>query len=137
MDIFFTDPTEIPLPPADVRIRELRAEPYPDGRRLRVTLEVDPFQKRPSAQVVIYDAAGEEMAETSIVESMTRKMEFTMHLRRASPGEAYRLEALLYYAEMEQPDSAEAPVKPIERNVVDQAACSFRLETPAGDQATK
>ena len=66
MDIFFQDPSEIPLPPEEVRIREVRAEPWPDGQRVRVYLEVDPFQQRPNADVKITDAAGEEEAQASI-----------------------------------------------------------------------
>ena len=42
MDIFFQDPTDIPLPPEEVRIRELTAEPWPDGRRVRVYVELTP-----------------------------------------------------------------------------------------------
>ena len=39
MDIFFQDPGAIPLPPDDVKIVELRAEPWPDNRRVKVYLE--------------------------------------------------------------------------------------------------
>ena len=56
MDIFFQDPTEVPLPPNEVRIRALRAETYPDGQRVRVYLEVDPSQQRPSADLAIRDS---------------------------------------------------------------------------------
>jgi hypothetical protein len=54
MDIFFADPSEVPLPPNEVRIRELNVEPWPDGNRLRVYLEVDPFQKRPNADLTFW-----------------------------------------------------------------------------------
>ena len=58
MDIFFRDPSEIPLPPDEVRIRVLHADPYPDGQRVRIHLEVDPFQRRPNADVRITNAPG-------------------------------------------------------------------------------
>lgn len=97
MDIFFQDPNEIPLPPAEVRILEFRAAPYPDGRRVRVYLEVTPFQKRPSADVWVRDAGGATVAEITIIESMTRKMEFTVHLRTPNPQGTHSLEASVYY----------------------------------------
>jgi hypothetical protein len=44
MDIFFHDPTDIPLPPAEVRIRQFKGEPWPDGRRVKLTLELTLFE---------------------------------------------------------------------------------------------
>lgn len=126
MDIFFQDPSEIPLPPEEVRIRELRAEPWPDGRRVRIYLEVDPFQKRPSAEVSISDATGVEVAQVSVIETMNRKMEFTMHLSQPRPNGPYTVHVLLYYAVLE-PEMPEQEPKPIERSVVDTAAKNFEL----------
>ena len=122
MDIFFQDPTEVPLPPEEVRIRELRAQPYPDGQRLRIYLEVDPSQRRPSADLVIRDSTGSEVTNTSIVESMYRKMEITMHLRRPQPGERYTLSAVVFF--VRQPPEGEEP-DPRQRQVVDSREISF------------
>lgn len=97
MDIFFQDPTETPLPPGDVRIRQFTATPWPDGRRVRIYLEVDPFQKRPSAEVAILNELQEVVAEVSVIESMIRKMEFNMHLRHANPVGKYTVEVKVYY----------------------------------------
>jgi hypothetical protein len=124
MDIFFTDPSEIPLPPEQVRIRELRADPSPDGKRVRVYLEVDPFQKRPSVDLAILDQEGEEIATASIIESMTRKMELTMHLRRGVPGNSFTLHATLYFAALPEFD-AEQGSAPIERTQVDSTEIQF------------
>jgi len=116
MDIFFQDPTEVPLPPDEVRIRALRAETYPDGQRVRVYLEVDPSQQRPSADLAIRDSTGNEVTNTSIVESMYRKMELTMHLRRPQSGETYTLSALVFF--VQQPPEGEEP-DPQLRQIVD------------------
>jgi hypothetical protein len=124
MDIFFTDTSEIPLPPEQVRIRELRADPSPDGKRVRVYLEVDPFQKRPSVDLAILDQEGEEIATASIIESMTRKMELTMHLRRGVPGNSFTLHATLYFAALPEFD-AEQGSAPIERTQVDSTEIQF------------
>jgi len=116
MDIFFQDPTEVPLPPDEVRIRALRAETYPDGQRVRVYLEVDPSQQRPSADLAIRDSAGNEVTNASIVESMYRKMELTMHLRHPQPGETYTLSAVIFF--VQQPPAGEEP-DPRLRQIVD------------------
>jgi hypothetical protein len=103
VDIFFQDPNEIRLPPDEVRIRDLRAQTLPDGRRVHVYLEVDPFQKRPSAELTISDVAGNRLATASVIESMTRKMELTMHLRgreaSVEPTQegGYTLQVVLFY----------------------------------------
>ena len=99
MDNFFQDSFENPLPPDEVRIRELRAEPWPDGRRVRIYLEVDPFQKRPSAEVIITDSEAVVVAQASVIESMAHKIEFNMHLRQAQPGGRYTVSAILFYSE--------------------------------------
>jgi hypothetical protein len=114
MDIFFQDPSEIPLPPDEIRIRRLQAEAWPDGRRIRVFIEVDPFQKPPNADVFILDPNGEEAAQASIIESITRKMEFTLHLRRPADNGDYLLRAVLYYTEPIPDPQNEAEQTPLE-----------------------
>ena len=91
MDIFFTDPSEAPLPPDEMRIRSLRAEPYPDGRRVKVLLEVTPFQQRPSFELAIIDDSDREVACASIVEIMLPKIDLVMHLRGRQGGGRYTL----------------------------------------------
>jgi hypothetical protein len=133
MDIFFQDPSEVPLPPNEVRIRELRAEPWPDGRRVLVYLEVDPFQKRPSAEVEITNSDGQIVSHASVIESMSRKMEITMHLRQAQIGGEYRLAVNVFYTDpipMPEEGETEPPVLP-EPRVVDTAEALFVIE-PSG-----
>ena len=127
MDIFFTDPSEVPLPPAEVRIRALNVELWPDGKRLRVYLEVEPFQKRPNADLTLIDSAGHELSSAFIIESMTRKIELVMHLRAAAQG-LCTLQAVLYYASLPEPgaEGATAEIK-VERQVVDTRLVSFEL----------
>ena len=139
MDIFFQDPAEMPLPPGEVRIRVLRAEPWPDGRRVRIYLEVDPFQKRPSIEIAITDSQGAKVSQTSVIESMTRKMEFNMHLRQAQPGGQYMVSAVLYYSdpfpeprstEGEQEPELSAPEEPLslpETRSVDKSETTFSI----------
>ena len=84
------------MTPEETRITSLRAEQYPDGQRLHVNLEITPFQKRPCIEVALFNGDGDEVASTSIVEPMTWKIEFTMHLRSENRN-PYTVEAKLFY----------------------------------------
>jgi hypothetical protein len=126
MDLFLMDSDQIPLPPDQVRIRQLSAAPYPDGGRVRVLVEVDAFQKRPSVDLAIVDDQGQELAATSILESVTRRMEVVMHLRRPPAAGRYRLHALLYFVRLQPPESA-AGESPVERLDADRAQAEFEI----------
>ena len=127
MDIFFNDPDEIPLPPEEVRIRKLTAEPWPGDKLIHVYIEVDPFQKRPNADLFIRNESGEIAASASIIESMHRKIELTMHLPDSSPGEGYTLDAKLYFAEIIEGNDSNQETKPINKQVVDRSEIQFRI----------
>jgi len=91
------------LPPEEVSITELTAEPYEDGQRIRVNIEISPFEKRPHLTVTLSDTKKQEISQTSFVEPMTWKLEFTMHLRTEPAKGPLDLEARLFY-----PDGPEA-----------------------------
>lgn len=130
MDIFFSDPDAIPLPPDDVRIQELRAEPWPDNRRVRVYLEITPFQQRPDGNIIIKDAEGQEVANVSIIETIDPKMEFTLHLRGPVRPGTYQVTATLFYQAKDEDQEAGALSSPDERKqrVVDQATTQFSIQ---------
>ena len=110
MDFFFPELNPdnegvIPLPPADMRILDLKAEPVQDNgpTRLRVYVDVTAFQQRPYLDVTLLNAQGQEIASVNIIEPMSRKNVFTMHLRGPQQIGAFSLSARLFYPE--QPDS--------------------------------
>lgn len=96
MEFFFPEDNLTRAVPEETKISTLSAQPYPDGRRLRVNLEITPFQKRPYIEVILSDSNGAEVASTSIVEPMSWKLEFTMHIR-GELSNPYSLNARLYY----------------------------------------
>jgi hypothetical protein len=96
MDFFFPEDHLDRATPEETRITSLSAEPYPDGYRLHVNIEMTPFQNRPHLEVTLSNGVGDEVASASVVEPLTWKIEFTMHIR----GEllnSYTLEAKLFY----------------------------------------
>jgi hypothetical protein len=126
MDIFFADSSEIPLPPEEVRILELKAEPYPDGRRVRVLLSLTPFLKPPNGDIHITDQEGNLVATSSFIGAVTPRLEMTLHLRSIEAGGSFTVSATLYYTDEIQDtgDETEILASP-EKTVVDQASVDF------------
>ncbi|MBI5351370.1 MAG: hypothetical protein HZB50_01900 [Chloroflexi bacterium] len=98
MEFFFPEDNLTRAVPEETKINSLTAQPYPDGRRLRVNLEVTPFQQRPYIEVTLNNSNGDEVASASLVEPMSWKLEFTMHIRGELKN-PYTLHARLYYPE--------------------------------------
>ena len=118
MDFFFPEDHLQRMTPEETRITSLSAEPYPDGHRLRVNIEMTPFQRRPHLEVVLHEASGQEVASTSIVEPLSWKIEFTMHIR-GELNNPYTLEARLFY-----PDGPVVPSRTF----------SFEVKPPASSE---
>ena len=98
MEFFFPEDNLVRATPAETRITALHAEPYPDGRRVHVNVEMTPFQQRPHLEVNLFNADSDMVATVSVVEPMSWKIEFTLHIRGERSG-PYRLEAKLFYPE--------------------------------------
>ena len=96
MEFFFPEDNLTRAVPEETRITSITAEPWPDSRRVRVNLEITPFQKRPHIEVSLVNGEGQEVATTSIVEPMSWKIEFTLHIRggRVNP---FTLTVRLFY----------------------------------------
>ena len=135
MDIVFQDPSDIPLPPDEVRIRGLRAEPFPDHQRIRIKLQITPFQKRPNIEIVVTNEIEEESASLSIIESIDPNMEFTLHLKDDEPTGQYKVLAQIYYYEDDQIPEAKAlkleegtHQLPTKEKIVDDRQTTFVIE---------
>jgi hypothetical protein len=121
MDFFLPQDNLNRAVPEETRITHLAVQPDPQGRRLRTQIEITPFQRRPYIEVTLTDSAGEEVASTSIVEPLSWKLEFTLHLR-GEIRNPYTLDARLYY-----PDGpAREPY-----------SLSFDIEPPASGPAAR
>ncbi len=103
MEFFIQDHNLSRQAPEDVRIEDLRVEPYPDGRRVRVALTLTPFQQRPTIELTLANEAGAEVGSASIIEPVAWKLEMTLHIHQADnpvSGEM-TLKACVMYPEME------------------------------------
>lgn len=94
--IVLRGPQQNLAPPEEVRIRRLRARPL-DGRRVRMEIDLTPFQVRPDVSVRVTNAEGCEVGRMDIVYVMTPHVALTLHLREPQPQGTYTLTATVRY----------------------------------------
>jgi hypothetical protein len=137
MDFFFPEDNLTRMVPEETAITALSAEPYPDGYRILVNIQMTPFQKRPHVEVLLKDADGEEVASASIVEPLSWKIEFTMHIR-GELNNPYTIEAKLYYPDgpSQAPQAFNFDVKPPSPDTPSQTDTTAPSEADA-DSGTK
>jgi hypothetical protein len=105
MEFFINDPNIVRYPPSETRVLDLKAKPDSEGKHLRVTLELLPFQKRPEIEIDLIDSAGKPAASASIIEPISWKLELTLHIRKPTLSEGkYTLTAALIYPELGEVD---------------------------------
>jgi len=103
-------PPEDGLPPEEVRIMELRAEPWPDNsRRVRIHLQMTPFLERPNIEVLITGKDGKKVTSINIIESIENRMTFTMHLKGEQSSGQFNVQAILSYPENRVIDKKSTP----------------------------
>jgi hypothetical protein len=127
LDIFFNDPNVVRLPPEEVRLREVRITPQTATGRVKIHLELTPFQKRPNISVSITSASGKEAARATILETMLTRLELTMHLREPDSGSEYSVETTVFYQKIPQPGEEEVEIQLPEPMTVDQRKTTFIL----------
>jgi hypothetical protein len=106
-----------PRPRAEVRLGDIAVRPYPDGRRMKLHFSLTPFAERPSVDMTVTNAAGQEVASLHLIEAMDDAFDFTVHLRGPEPHGEHQMRLVLFYPETDEPG---AP-----RQVVDEQTVSF------------
>jgi hypothetical protein len=128
MDIHFTDLSEVPVPPNEVRIRDLSVEPYPDGKRLHLSLELTPFQKPPSGEIFVTDPLENPVATASIIEAIDAKMQLTLHLRTPDPQGMFTIRVIIFYsADINEVTEGDQIVAMPEKQIVDEMKIQFEI----------
>ena len=115
----YDDGQEVPIarPRDEVRISSASVQPHADGRRIKLSFSLTPFQERPNLDVSVLNPAGQEVASFSLIEAMDTEFDFTIHLRGPQPRGEHTLHMVLFYTEGEEPGGA--------RQVVDEHHLSF------------
>jgi hypothetical protein len=92
------------VPPERVRFEDLKIEPLPDMRRVKVRIGITPFTVPPNLRVTITTPDGKTAASAAMIETINHRMQFTLHLKSAAvPGE-YSMAAEIYYADIDPVD---------------------------------
>jgi hypothetical protein len=105
---FFDDPGEAPRPRDQIRVESVDLEPYPDGRRVKVTLRITPFgpTDRPTVNITVRDEDQLELASASVIETMDNNLSLTLHLRGEDPPVGtHSIEVGLFYDSEDAHDS--------------------------------
>ena len=110
------EPQEDALPAEQVRFQEVRVEPWPEGRRVRVHVTLTPFEQRPNLTAQISDSLQRLLCQADIIETMNNRLVFTMHLRGEELIGPFHLDIVLLYPDMGQ---------------VDQRVVAFQIDEPA------
>jgi hypothetical protein len=100
MFIQIEDPSDLPRAPNEVKIRDMQLKPYPDGRRLRVLLELTPFEQPPDLSLQVLDQAGEQVADLDIIAAHQNMLGLTVHLRGPAPKGQFSIQASVRYEEL-------------------------------------
>jgi hypothetical protein len=111
------DAIPAPRPRAEVRFTQAAVRPYPDGRRMKLNFGLTPFEERPSVEMSVTNALGQEVAALSLIEAMDTTFDFTVHLRGPEPRGEHTLHLTLFYRASDEPEA--------ERQVVDERTVSF------------
>jgi len=111
MKLEFAEHEAVPRPPGEVRFLRITADPYEDGRRIKLAYELTPFQKRPSLEIRMEDEHGVDLGSILIIESMSPRFALTAHLRTESPAIGRVLvRSVLGYEDQPEVDRAVTPV---------------------------
>lgn len=104
MDLFFTNSNDIPLPPDQMEIRQLTAQPLEDRKRVQVEFELTPFQQRPNVEITVINRENKPVSGFSVVEAIENKMAFTLHLREPNPQGSYLVDMQVFYTTIPSAD---------------------------------
>jgi hypothetical protein len=114
MQFFLNDPNIKRYPPESIQLLDFRAQPYPDGYRIHINLELTPFLQRPNLEIVLTDSEDNVIASASIIEPTTWKLEVTLHIRKPSQNteqqpdlmvnRRYTLSAMISYPDLGEID---------------------------------
>jgi hypothetical protein len=92
------------LPRDEVRVENVKAAPYPDGRRVHVEITVTPFRERPNLEIAILNAESRIVSNASAIAIMNFRVALTMHLRGVTDSAGdYSVRVQLYYEDVTTP----------------------------------
>ena len=115
-----------PPPQDDIKIISLDAEPYPDGRRVRIKLVLSPFLQGPNGEISLSNQEDEVLTSINIVNIFIPENEFTLHIpeNKSLPG-SYTVNVEVFYVEEEEIEQDGEVQFILNKSLVDSASTSF------------
>ncbi len=118
-------------PPAqdDIKILSFDAEPYPDGRRVKVRLLLSSFLQGPNALINLSNQENQELATVNIVNIFSSENEITLHVpgNKKQPG-SYKVNVEVFYVEEEEIEQDGEQRLSFKQSLVDSASTSFSIQ---------
>jgi hypothetical protein len=102
-----------------VRFTDVGVRPYNDGRRVKLSFKMTPFQERPSVEATVTNGDGLAVATMNLIEAMETDFDFTLHLRGPVPSGKHRIELMLFYIVSDD--------HPDQRQIVDERMVEFEI----------
>lgn len=122
------NPSLTPPPQDDIKILSFDAEPYPDGRRVRVKLVLSPFLQGPNGEISLTNQDDELLATINIVNIFIPENEFTLHIpeSKSLPG-SYTVNVEVFYIEEEEIEQDGETQFNLKKSLVDSTSTPFSI----------
>ena len=122
------NPTLTPPPQDEIKILSFDAEPYPDGRRVRVKLVLSPFLQGPNGEISLTNQDDELLTTINIVNIFIPENEFTLHIPeiKSLPG-SYTVNVEVFYIEEEEIEQDGETQFNMKKSLVDSTSTLFSI----------
>ncbi len=113
----------------DIKILSFDAEPYPDGRRVKVKLLLSSFLQGPNALINLSNEENQELTTVNIVNIFSPENEITLHIpgNNKQPG-SYSVNVEVFYVEEEEIEQDGEQRLSFKQSLVDSASTSFSIQ---------
>jgi hypothetical protein len=125
----FSNPSPSPTDEDEIKIKTFIAEPYPDGRRVKIKLLLSSFQRGPDAVIKISDQDDLQLASVNIVSIFSQENEITIHIpgNHKKPG-SYNAAVEVFYIEEEEIEQEGEQRLDFKQSLIDSALTSFSIQ---------
>jgi len=125
----FSNPSTSSTNEDQIKIKAFIAEPYPDGRRVKIKLLLSSFQRGPDAEIKISDQDNLQLASVNIVSIFSQENEITLHIpgNHNKPG-SYNASVEVFYIEEKEIEQEGGGQLDFKQTLIDSALTSFTIQ---------
>ncbi|MGB2965376.1 MAG: hypothetical protein WBB69_15475 [Anaerolineales bacterium] len=125
----FSNSSPSPIDQGEIKIKAFIAEPYPDGRRVKIKLLLSSFQRGPNAVINISDQDDLQLASINIVSIFSQENEITIHIpgNHKKPG-IYTAAVDVFNIEEEEIEQEGEQRLDFKQSLIDSASTSFSIQ---------